>query len=394
MNELELFGYKKTPIDVAVKIKDIETNLQTKTNHIVQNFTGSNGGVYLNTEIINNTRDIYTRSVIVNPTTGTKQSYLLNVDDGSKPNIRFRDVGKSRISTLETKTLPISLSMPSIPPVPLEHQFATSIYVNGVRSTTVPHNDGVYIGKDTNNASSVEMVSEICYIDFIHLPGDTHMNNVKGNSIQKNNTKTEYGDIGDTINHYGSLHYFYGPTTNHLQDTQVIIKNGSLKIENIVLERDDNNIFHINTNNQPAFVITGTHSIQNGSLAVEGIVKIKNDFNEPPISSALNIQARQNKWISFSVGTEEKANVMWDGTNLNFSVKDAKFKVNGIDVLDEISKLRNRVLELEKRTGSPQGEDGDLYSNLSGQVKINKNFGPGEPFIELPGVDNIVRSFF
>eukprot|EP00466_Bigelowiella_natans_P021632 jgi/Bigna1/146707/aug1.119_g21415 len=38
--------------DVAVKIKDIETNLQTKTNHIVQNFTG---GVYLNTERINNT---------------------------------------------------------------------------------------------------------------------------------------------------------------------------------------------------------------------------------------------------------------------------------------------------------------------------------------------------
>ena len=211
------------------------------------------------------------------------------------PNIRFRDAGKkieftaeelevisdsgttkvleklntmnnqstsleSRISTLETKTLPISLSMPSIPPVPLEHQFATSIYVNGVRSTTVPHNDGVYIGKDTNNASSVEMVSEICYIDFIHLPGsdytnrilsnsdgihftgDTHMNNVKiGNSIQKNNTKTEYGGIGETIKHYGNLHYFYGNTTNYLQDTQVIIKNGSLKIENIVLERDDNN---------------------------------------------------------------------------------------------------------------------------------------------------------
>mmetsp|Transcript_41591 Transcript_41591/g.67568 ORF Transcript_41591/g.67568 Transcript_41591/m.67568 type:complete len:172 (-) Transcript_41591:531-1046(-) len=153
----------------------------------------------------------------------------------------------------------------------------------------------------------------------------------------------------------------------------------------MVLERDNDNTFHINANNQPAFAITGTHSTQNGSLAVEGIVETKNDFNEPPVSGASNVQARQNEWISFSVGTEEKANVMWDGTNLNFSVKDAKFKVNGMDVLDEISELRNRALESEKRTGSPEGEDGDLHSDLSGQVKTNENFGPGEPFIELPG---------
>eukprot|EP00466_Bigelowiella_natans_P009744 jgi/Bigna1/76434/fgenesh1_pg.41_\ len=217
-------------------------------------------------------------------------------------------------------------------------EFSSSIFVNGLRSTTQPQSDGTdYTNRILSNS------------DGIHFTG---------NSIQKNNTKTEYGDIGDTINHFGSLHYFYGATTNHLQDTQVIINNGSLKIENIVLKRDDNNIFHINTNNQPAFVTTGTHSIQNGSLAVEGILKIKNDFDEPPMSSALNIQAHQNNWISFSVGTEEKANVKWDGTNLNFSVKDAKFRVNDIDVLDEISKLKNRVRALEANAGLTPGEDG------------------------------------
>eukprot|EP00466_Bigelowiella_natans_P015144 jgi/Bigna1/126453/aug1.2_g1161 len=98
----------------------------------------------------------------------------------------------TQVSVLETKLNPITLSSN-----PNEHQFSSSIFVNGLRSTTQPQSDGIYLGKDINNASSIEMVSGTCYIDFVHQPGtdytnrilsnsdgihftgDTHMNNVK-----------------------------------------------------------------------------------------------------------------------------------------------------------------------------------------------------------------------
>eukprot|EP00466_Bigelowiella_natans_P011405 jgi/Bigna1/140062/aug1.54_g14770 len=317
----------------------------------------------------------------------------------------------TQVSVLETKLNPMTSSSD-----PNEHQFSSSIFVNGLRSTTQPQSDGIHSGKDINNASSTEMVSSTCCIDFVHPPGsdctnrilsngdgvhfagDAHVNDVKiggvltlDDSIQKNDTKTECGDVGDTTNHHGSSHHFCGPATNHLQDTQVIVNNGSLKTENVVLKRDDNNTFHINANNQPAFVTTGTHSTQNGSLAVEGILKMKNDFDEPPISSALNIQAHQNDWISFSVGTEEKANAKWDGTNPNFSVKDAKFRVNDMDALDEISKLKNRVGASEANAGLTPGEDGNLHAD---GVPLTKNHVTNVPILNLPGVSDDMRPFF
>lgn len=110
----------------------------------------------------------------------------------------------NKIEDMKTKLDPITLSTN-----PNEHQFTSSIFVNGLRSATEPHNDGIYLGKDIYDSSSIEMVSDTCYIDFvhqtgtdytnrflsnnqgIHITGDLHLTNLKlaGDLFLKNNEK-------------------------------------------------------------------------------------------------------------------------------------------------------------------------------------------------------------
>lgn len=212
INELELFGLEKKTVDVAVKIKQVEDNLNSKTNHIVQNFTGSNGGVKLNTEIINNTRDIYTPSLIVNPTTGTKKSYLINIDgdlmlttDGGKPNVRFRDAGKKieftaeelevisdsgttkvleKFNNLDTKFNPITLSND-------EYQFSKGLFVNGKKSTNTPSKNGVFMGIDSSGNTGVELAGISPYIDFSYGQSTDSNNRL----ISSNGKLTISGDV-------------------------------------------------------------------------------------------------------------------------------------------------------------------------------------------------------
>mmetsp|Transcript_41829 Transcript_41829/g.67297 ORF Transcript_41829/g.67297 Transcript_41829/m.67297 type:complete len:132 (+) Transcript_41829:276-671(+) len=64
-----------------------------------------------------------------------------------------------------------------------EHQFSSSIFANGYRSTTQPHIDGVHLGEDVHDSSSVEFVSPTSYIDFVHNNlGTDHANRILSNN--------------------------------------------------------------------------------------------------------------------------------------------------------------------------------------------------------------------